>query len=211
MANLINGTAVAAKLDKGARETSLPTPAAKSRLLSSAQCRHILVPLRLHEDDGPLLIMALQMAAAYHASVTFLHVRPRPVERHPYHWLNAIEALHEALDRGHGNRSTVVALVEETRQSLRSFVDRRAPAYLLQSVQVEVECRLGDVAEEIVRFAGGQDVDLVMLQCRRKRWGLPIWSEVVRRVFRCTGKGVVICAASECTPPLEIEEMPTIE
>jgi len=167
--------------------------AAPDHAAVGAAYTHILVPTALVPRDRAALLLGLQMAAAYRAKVTLLHVL-RPEERaNSVHWLDAIDNLHRALSRPtdetapRGDQKT-----EPVRARILAFLERTVPAALRSSVPVNAVSRVGDAAHEIARFADQAAVDLVILGRSHSAWKLPLWPGVAQRVMQLTARRVVL-------------------
>lgn len=147
---------------------------------------HILLPTNLDEREASTLLMAVRLAAAYGAELTVLHVLRPEESPNAMHWLDALDGLHR-------KRASValVDAVERGRKAILSFV-QRIPAELCDRVTIHLECRIGDPATEVARFADSQDIDLVMFSSPRSRWQLRLRIDLARRVMRLTTKPVLI-------------------
>ena len=182
---MLNGTATVA--------TSIPNvvgePQPKFKVRERTDIAHILVPLSLNENDRPALTLGLQLAAAHRADITLLHVLPPEETPGSVHWLSAIDNLHQSLSNPTRPKAPTV---DEARAAIQAFFVREAADHLRDSVQVRTECRVGDPASEIVRFAEHESVDMVILATELTTWGLPIWPGLVRSVLGNTRKQVVL-------------------
>jgi nucleotide-binding universal stress UspA family protein len=150
---------------------------------------HILIPTALKPRDRAAILMGLQMASAGNSKVTLLHVILKEASAFPaddpsisVHWLEAIESLHRALSR----KRTVDSLkaLQGARDRLAAFLDEEIPTPLWRRVDWRLECGRGDVAEEIVRFAAAESVDLLILSSELSQWRLPIVPSRVHRVLQ---------------------------
>lgn len=124
--------------------------------------RHILVPVRLDESERESVSLALRMAAAHRARVTFLHV-VSAFETPSAHWLDAIDNLHRALA---GYPRDVAPEIRKHEAKVRAFLEREIRGAAHDDIEVGVECRVGDVASEISRATEELGVDLVVLRRR---------------------------------------------
>jgi len=145
-----------------------------------------------HEREA--LRLALRMAAVYEAKLTLLHVVPPDDERRSVHWLDAIDDLYGALSRPNRYFSNPASNDPHlaARTDVSTFLASEAPAVLREAVSIAVECRTGDVASEIVRFADDARADLIVLCGEPPQWGLPLWPGLVRSVFHMTRKQIVL-------------------
>jgi nucleotide-binding universal stress UspA family protein len=161
----------------------------KPRLASPAEnaIAHILVAVPLDKHEREAVLLALRMAAAQRARVTLLHV-VAPSEPTSMHWLDAIDNLHRAM-AGQTRHST--SAVEQGRSDLAAFLDREIPRELRDSLDLQVECRVGDVATEIARFTESQSVDLVFLCDRPSGWRPSILSSLSQRIVQLNSKPIV--------------------
>lgn len=150
---------------------------------------HILVPVRVDGSDEDWR-MAIEMAASLRpgARITLLHVLP-PLTNAPdrsFHWLDAIERLHKP------NGHVKVNDIEKTRQTLAARLETILPTTRRALMTLTTECRIGEPAAEIARFANEQSVDLVVLCERRSRWRWPLWPRLSERVLRMTDRPVML-------------------
>ena len=148
---------------------------------------HILVAVRIDQREREAVKLALRMAAAQRARVTLLHV-VAPVELTSMHWLDAIDNLHRAVSRQSRDQ---LSEVDQGRSHLSDFLDREIPRELREPLDLQVECRVGDVATEIARFADEQSVDLVFLCDRPSGWRPSIWSSLSQRIVQLNSKPIV--------------------
>lgn len=156
---------------------------------SLPQRLHVLLPIRGDRRERDATMLALQMAAGCRAKVTLLHVLAPPEQTSTVHWLDAIESLHRGLS---GPRRTDAKSLEKTRAEMLAYVEREIPADLRKSLDIQSECRIGDVAEEIARCANDRPVDLVIVCAARSRWRWPWWSRISQRVVSLTRKPVIL-------------------
>jgi len=164
------------------RTPVLETPRVAS--LTENASAHFLVSLRLDESECDAVRLALRMAAVQRARVTLLYV-VAPTEPTSMHWLDAIDRLHRALAEPPRHN---ISAVEQGRADLAAFLDRAIPRELRDSLAVQVECRVGDVATEIARFAESQSVDLVFLCDRPSGWRP---SSLTQRIVQLNSKPIV--------------------
>ena len=142
------------------------TSSRRSTAPGAGSLAHILVPVRLDACERQAVSFALRMAAAHGTRVTVLHVL-KPFESPSAHWLDAIDNLHRALD---GHPRDTSAAIRKRQSEMREFLEREIPADARQAVDIQVECRVGDVATEIIRAARELAADLVVLRRRPARW-----------------------------------------
>jgi nucleotide-binding universal stress UspA family protein len=171
-----------------------PRTVASSDIADSSEYSHILIPTGMQRRDLPAVLLGLQMAAALNAKATVLHVAPMPEPTNPLHWLDAIENLHRAMAHPGKPASAdeVKELLEESRTRVRAYLEREIPVHLRTQVDIDVECCLGDVADEILRFASVESVDLVVLSSRLSRWWLPVVPPRVHRMLQRMRKRVIV-------------------
>jgi len=150
---------------------------------------HVLVPFHQYDVAGELTT-ALEIAASLRpgALVTLLRVlsiQPEPVER-SFHWLDAIERLHRERKRCQDD------VLEKARAALVPWIEQEVPARFRGALTLRAECRAGDPADEIARFANEQSVDLVVLTGERDRSRWMFWRPLFDRVLRLTDRPVII-------------------
>jgi nucleotide-binding universal stress UspA family protein len=139
-------------------------------------------------------LLGLQLATAGETKATVLHVVPIAEPASSWHWLDAIDGLQRKLahPNGHGPALDEVRGLEHWRAKVVSYLERELPAPLLAAARIRVECRAGDPAEEILRFATHQSVDLVILSSGLSRWWLPVVPSRVHRVLRQLRNRVIV-------------------
>lgn len=155
---------------------------------------HILIPLAIRGGELPVVILGLQIAAATKARVMLFHVAPLSKCRPPssefstsWHWLDAIDRLNRAsLARGE------LQAIEHFRERLEAYFKTEVPESIQALAEVQMEVRVGDVAEEIVRFATESSVDLVILSSELSRWRLPILPPRTYRMLQQMHKRVIV-------------------
>lgn len=167
-------------------------PHATDLKIPAGEYRHILIPTSLERVDRPAVMVGLQMAAAYRARATLLHVLPAVEPSNSVHWLDALDNLNRALMTPGREALSGPRLVDSTRTRISEFLDQEIPSPLRSSLEIHVECRLGEVAEEITKFADTQGVDLTILCCEPTTWGLPILPGTVRRILQLSQKRVIL-------------------
>ena len=154
---------------------------------------HILVPTSLARTERPALLWGAQTAAAHDARLSVLHVLPPFDESGSIHWLDGLDNLHRALSGSGGppRRGTATpqdrrAAVEAWRHRVREFVEGLVPAALRQGVDLRAELSVGEVADEIARFADDEGVDLMILSSDLRRGWLPILPARLRQILKLT-------------------------
>lgn len=174
-------------------------PAAASRSANggspaNSRYSHILVPVSLMAQDRAALLLAVEMAAVHGAKLTILHVIPSLDSDPSLHWLDAIGSLHVALNRGSDplSRDRIAATAERVRSRVRKFIEGTVPESMSEGVNLNIECRSGELAETIARFADVASVDLLILSSGLSRWWLPLLPAYVRRVLKLTRKPVIL-------------------
>ncbi len=172
--------------DRPALEKSKPTgPAGKANL------RHLVVAVRLEAREREGVTLALRMAAAHQARVTLLHVL-EPFEPSSFHWLDAIDSLHRALTKPPRDSAAAIA---SKRADIAAFLEREIPAELRDKVDVQCECRIGDIATEVARFAEEQAADLLLLCSCPSSWRPTLWPGLSRRIANLLPKPVILAHA----------------
>jgi|GEM_PF-4882209 len=166
--------------------------ASELKVPAAGEYRHILIPTSLEKVDRPAVMLGLQMAAAYQAKATLLHILPAGETSNSVHWLDALDNLNRAMMTPGREVLSGQRLVDATRTRIREYLDQEIPATLRSSLEIHVECRLGEVAEEITKFADAQGVDLTILCCEPTTWGLPILPSTVRRILQLSQKRVIM-------------------
>lgn len=141
---------------------------------------HVLVPVRVDASERRVVSLALHVAAAHRARVTLLHVL-EPFDPPSAHWLDAIDNLHRAL--GGQDRDTGSA-IRERESEMRAFLEREIPADVRKGVDIDVECRVGDVVTEILRATRERAADLVVLRRNPARWHRPLSFGLANRLAR---------------------------
>jgi nucleotide-binding universal stress UspA family protein len=138
--------------------------------------------------------MGLQLAAKCRSTVTLLRVLSSHEQPNVKRGFAALDYLFESawFLQDARPRCTVSECIELARAEAMAFVSREIPAEALLLSKIRVECRTGDVALEIARFAEEADVDLVVLAAPRPSWGLAILPAPARRVLRLTVRPVVL-------------------
>ncbi len=155
--------------------------------------RHILVPNGLADHELPALRLGAEMAALQRAALTVLYVRHAVDDRSSVHWLDAIDQLHQALDQSGGSQKRGSHDADaQARQQIKEILDQELPAQGCDGLEVRVECRTGDVADQIAQFADETSVDLVIMSTGRSRWWFPVLPASVRRVLRHARHQVIL-------------------
>jgi nucleotide-binding universal stress UspA family protein len=159
----------------------------------SSECMHIVIPTDLKAGDRAALKLGMQLAAGKRAKVTFLHVVPLADELNPMHWLDAIENLHRAWSRP--EPVNPAGLIERSLARAHAFLQCEVPPETRRGIDVHVECRAGEFARELARYAEESAADLVLLS-GGLFWGwLHILPGRVRQVLKHTRQRVaVLCA-----------------
>jgi nucleotide-binding universal stress UspA family protein len=145
--------------------------------------RHVLVATRLDLADRTALLLGFELASLHQATLTLLHVLPRPTQDRSVHGLDAICLLHAAAEELRGT-STAGMFGEAAQHRLCKFVKDVVPQELLDAVSWRGECRPGNEAESIVSYVNESDVELVILSAKPFRWWLPIVPFAVRTIER---------------------------
>lgn len=172
------------------KSTSVPPHSESANLLiGCSSYAHILIPVHLTRRDQTALLLGLQMAHAFQGQVTVLHVLAPQEQPSSMHWLDAIDDLHRSLSRER-HRSDLTS-VQRGQEEVTAFLDRELPAGMRRAADIRVECRIGDPANEIARFADEQ-ADLVLMSEQRTVWRLPLWPSMARRVLQRTLKPVLL-------------------
>lgn len=163
----------------------------RSEILGGDGYSHILIPTAMKPGDQSAVLLGLRMAASLGTKATLLHVAPSVQRASPsaepsrsWHWLDAIDNLHEAWGSP-AQSMTPANRREQSQLQLKAYLEREFPRHAPLSERVRAECRLGDVTDEIVRFADEQAADLVILSSRLSWRRLPI---VPTRLHRLLGK-----------------------
>lgn len=188
---MLNGKTLAGPMANGAhREHSVPERSPES----ARYTQQILVPIALARRDRAALLLGLQMATAYRAHLTVLHVLPPSEPSNSLHWLDGIAHLTRTLSRPseihsspNGDDST-----EKMRIRILAFLEEVIPTPLRGSVRVCAASRVGDVAHEIARYAEDAAADFVILGSTRSARGFSLWPGVARRVLQLTSRQVVL-------------------
>jgi nucleotide-binding universal stress UspA family protein len=125
--------------------------------------RKILVPLDFTEKNASALRVAQELAVQNHAEVQLLHV------------IELVE--HIALDE-------LAAFYRELEQAARARLDSAATPFSEQNIPVETAVEYGRRAEDIVRFAAAQGVDLIVLSSHQIRADRPAsgWGTISYKV-----------------------------
>lgn len=147
---------------------------------------HFLVPTNFGAPARRAQQRALQLALKQDARLTLLHVSPSPWQSESPAGLAAIELLHETLRRPHdpaaylASHTTHEALL---RASALQRLAREVHPEWLQSVEVQMAWRRGDVVEQILTHAREETVDAIVLGIGRAGW-LRIWPNLAERILR---------------------------
>lgn len=159
---------------------------------------HILIPTKMASGELSAVTLGLQMAAAWGAKATILHVvsdagfiEPVAESGGSVHWLDAIDSLHHSMSRSPRTRN-LPKILETEREKLNDFLQREVSASLRSRVNLHAECSFGDVAAEIVRFAAAESVDLVVLCSGLSRWRLRVMPARVHHMLQQIRKRVIV-------------------
>ena len=185
---MLNGNTIVKTASNG-KSASRPAPAPSH---NRATFRHILLPTSLAQGERPAILLALQLAASQQARITFLHVFTLPDNDNSLHWLDGIGRLYEALPRPKLVHNSGRDAIEARRSHVKEHLKREVPEHIDESVDVRFECRVGDVAQEIARFATSSGADLVVLSSGLTGGWLPTLSARIRRILATTRKHVVV-------------------
>jgi len=166
----------------------LPHSEPANLLVGCSSYAHILIPVRLTGEDQTALFMGLQMAHAFHGKLTVLHVLAPQELPNSMHWLDAIDDLHRTLSRERVRLD--LTSIQRGREKVLTFLDRELPAGMSRA-DIRAECRIGDVAQEIARFAE-QSADLVLMSEQRSGWRFSLRPSMARRVLQRTHKPVLL-------------------
>lgn len=169
------------------------------RLEGSSRFKHILVPTSLALTDRSALRLGAEMAVAYQATLTVLHVLPNPVDETSAHWLDAIDRLYRSLDHGTDGPSSsdTFGSVEVAQRKVRRFIEREFRQHLHDVARLRIECRMGDVAATVAEFAVEVAVDVVIMSSPLPRWWLPLLPSQVRRVMQLIRQPVILVTPEE--------------
>ena len=142
------------------------------RLLGSGAKRHVLVPIRLEPAYREGVILALEMATVCHAvTVSLLHVLPPESEESAsFHWLSAIDKIHKPESLVNGS---TLSTIDRGRREIAKLIENDIPASLRTALEFRVECRIGEPAAEIARYANEQAVDVMLLASERSVCACP--------------------------------------
>lgn len=154
---------------------------------------HILVPTSLCTRERPALIVGLKLAEAFQSRVTFLHVLLHRVRPDVAEGLNAFDLLFRSTNPLKGEASSIEhAGTDGARGVVAEFLKRELPATGPHRVNVRIECRRGDMAQQIEQFAEHSDVDLVIVSGELSLMGFPVLPAHLRRVTRLIKKQIVV-------------------
>ena len=135
-------------------------------------------------------MLGLQFAAAQQALVTVLRIVAPAPQASSAHWLDAIDRLHVAMSDGHNPADP--RTLADAQAEVQAFLEREIPARLLASVDLRIECRVGDFASAVACYIEDAQVDMTVLCCEPTTWGLPILPGSVRRILELTQKRVIL-------------------
>lgn len=174
---------------RGAVRPSTPVAARHSE----PEYSHILVPVNLVARDRSAIMLGLQTASAHGASLTLLRVLSPAEKGNSLHWLDAIESLHQPRPRVARNGvSEVIETYEASHADTMRYLDRYVPAGARGDVKLRTECRVGEPASEIARYADEAEVDLVILAAELTSGWLPVVPAPLRRVLQLTRSRVAL-------------------
>lgn len=107
--------------------------------------KHILMPLDFTDKSDAAVEISREIAGRWESRVTLLHV------------IETIESMPS---------DEVQAFYRSLEQRARTMLTRLQTDFAHQQVAAEIAVTLGNRAEEIVRFAGDHDVDLIVMSSR---------------------------------------------
>ena len=151
------------------------------------QIKKILVPIDYSDDAHEALQWGANLAQQYGAQLLLLHVIPKAVEevfRHDPGWEPLLSFFDPdtATERGlHPPEPIIIDLVESARDELAVF----AHEVIDETVPMGMKIAVGKPAEEILRVAQEQGIDLIVMG-RHGRTGLrhALLGSVSERVVR---------------------------
>jgi len=163
---------------------------------------HVLVPVCLDPSERGALMEALELVAGYRrgAKVTLLHViesKPDPIHD-PFDWLSPLRRLQHELAR----RSRLESALKAARRSIETLVNGDLPRQLHGLLEIRSECRVGEPATEVVRFANEQSVELVVLCFHRSERGWSHWPLQSDRIATMIQAPVVLVGAASTSSPV---------
>lgn len=162
---------------------------------------HILIPVvGLDRSERPAVVLGLQLAAANQARATILHVAQPLEPPSPAHWLDAIDRLHRAWSPPGVKPIADVADLEKRRAEAEGFVDQATTEALRKSATPRIECRVGELVEQVDRFARDQGADLIVIAHARTRWALPVYPRLARKLAGRNGCSVLIVQSPAESP-----------
>jgi len=186
----------------------LPLGLRSSPVTDGTECSHILIPTALTRREHSAVMLGLQMAAALNAQATLLHIVPIAEQTNSLHWLDAIERLQRTMLHPSGEPPALdrLTILEQSRAKVVTYLEREVPQHLRSRTRMRVECCLGDVADEILRFAAAESVDLVILSSGLSRWWLPVVPARVHRVLRQLRNRVIVVRQDKADRPARIPQ-----
>ncbi|HXH11819.1 MAG TPA: universal stress protein [Alphaproteobacteria bacterium] len=132
----------------------------------SMDVRKILVPIDYSSDSHQALLWGASLAGKYGAHVLLLHVIPKAVEEvYPTGspaWTTTPASYYEGMapsSQRFGPQPVIIDLVEKARSELHDYADN----HLKASVPLEVTIAVGKPAQEILRIARDESVDLIVM------------------------------------------------
>ncbi len=188
----------------------VPAHQPRRQIIKSQKLSHILIPTALLPSEHPAVSLGLQIASTVGAMATFLHIVPRPSVNepsNPWNWLDALDNLHQSLNPVVSTQARLAHL-EETRGRVTDYLERELQGYLQSETEIEVECREGDVTEEILRFAATESVDLVILSSSLHYWGLPFVPPRIQRLLQQMNKRVIVVRRSKLDETIRSHNSP---
>jgi len=165
--------------------------------------RHILILTSLDAGERSALTLGLEMAQAHQARLTLLRVLEPEKESNPIHWLDAIENLHSPrpISAEAAPSPKEDAEAEVARMQSLAYLEQTVPARLRDEVNIHAECRVGDVAHEVIRFANQMAVDLLILPLKRLVWWSPMFPSPSRQIIRVARARVILVSADSVEYP----------
>lgn len=155
---------------------------------------HILVPTNFDPRERPAVMLALQMALACQAKVTLLHVLAPAEPPRSTHWLDAIDNLYDALSRPRGQTqmAALMQAIESTRARISAFLEAEIPLEIRRDLDIRTECRSGETATEVARFADENEVDLMILSSDRSTRRFFFRRQLSKEILRLARQPVIL-------------------
>lgn len=149
----------------------------------------ILAPISFRDESRRSRLTAIELAAHWGAEVTLLHVTSRtPLSTANRTGLDAIGLLHCAIHSPAGPAASHEEQTSQLRRLEQSALRRMKefiPPQWSEKVQATFVWRHGDVAEEIINYAGANAFDVIVLgkreHARPWRFGRGITRRVIQK------------------------------